>query len=582
MRAFCARCSTAASRLAVGNRLNLSVLPGTVRTLATTASNSIPNPSIPKANRGRPKKATLSKETGSSMTGPALSKAGGAHVMTTVSLYPEAGSGINAEVQKAGRGRPRKVTPAEESTNIMIGSGSQSGAIPSTDDSTTPKRARGRPKKTSTLEGETGLLVDSTPLLAPQMTPRKAAETGSKKTNVKSTPLKSPEWAGDRILNAMKQHTDTNVVDKPAAPHWFDERLFNHDVNPIQAMKDYVGTGILEYAGGDVYEGEFVNGLKDGQGTIKYVNGEKFVGTFKKGRIWSGEGYFRWENGDTYTGSWENGVMHGKGRLTNAATGEVLTGEFREGKIFEGTGSLVMNEAAGAVMTGTWVRGEFTSPARESWVHTRRPPPVGKSDYHHATYTVGNATLTGVWVDGKLQGEGKGDYDTGDTQGESYRGHYKDSKRHGKGTLWSPNGLDVHGYAKGRENPYAPTFSKALEAVEASGGMDALGIEDRQRLRSQARRQNTSYRYVGDWVNGRREGHGEVRYRGGGLYVGGFKADQRHGMGVLTYPDGATLVGQFKDDDIYNGVGRFCTSTRSEAFLQYEGHFVEGHLVGPG
>jgi hypothetical protein len=553
------------------------MLTSTARTLTSRSSDA----GSLKASRGRPKKSALLEQAPTLLTDRAASKPDGA-VVAAVPLHSVEGPQLVSEKPKVGRGRPRKTKPTKERTSIVTESALPTEETPPLHAPTLLNRARGRPQNAGPLEpGETFPASHTLPSTS-QSKPRKVNETKEKKINGKSTPLKSPEWAGDRILNAMKHNNGTNAVDKPATPHWFDERLFNHDVNPIQAMKDYVGTGILEYASGDVYEGEFVNGLKDGQGTIKYVNGEKFVGDFKRGRIWSGMGYFKWENGDTYTGAWENGVVHGKGQLTNAATGEVLTGEFREGKIYEGTGSLVMNEAAGTVLSGTWVRGEFTSPARESWIHTKRPPPEGKSDYHHATYTVGNATLTGVWVDGKLQDEGKGDYDTGDTQGESYRGHYKDSKRHGKGTLWAPNGLDVYSYAKGRENPHAPTFSRTLAAVEASGGIDALGTEDRQRLRSQARRQNTSYRYVGDWVNDRREGHGEVRYRGGGLYVGGFKADLRHGMGVLTYPDGATLVGQFKDDDIYNGVGRFCTSTRSEAFLQYEGHFVEGHLVGQG
>lgn len=53
---------------------------------------------------------------------------------------------------------------------------------------------------------------------------------------------------------------------------------------------------------------------KNGRGTMKFANGDLFEGTFKNG-MREGEGYYQYYNGDKYVGYWHMDKKEGKGTL---------------------------------------------------------------------------------------------------------------------------------------------------------------------------------------------------------------------------------------------------------------------------
>lgn len=58
------------------------------------------------------------------------------------------------------------------------------------------------------------------------------------------------------------------------------------------------------------YEGEWINGKRDGRGVEFYADGEKkYVGNFKNGK-YEGNGSFFHKNGDKYVGKYKNGSMN--------------------------------------------------------------------------------------------------------------------------------------------------------------------------------------------------------------------------------------------------------------------------------
>lgn len=67
--------------------------------------------------------------------------------------------------------------------------------------------------------------------------------------------------------------------------------------------------------------------------------------------------------------------------------------------------------------------------------------------------------------------------------------------------------------------------------------------------------------YEGDWVQGRREGHGTRYYSNGETYTGHFAANLRHGSGRYEYESGDVYAGQWLDDKrqgagtVYFGTG---------------------------
>lgn len=137
--------------------------------------------------------------------------------------------------------------------------------------------------------------------------------------------------------------------------------ITNESGDPIKSI-GFNGFAKAEYANGDVYEGQFQDGTRHGQGKYTYFRGDVFEGTFhnniktglgymryKKGGFFhgyfkeglrDGEGTFKYANGDIYSGFWKAGKKHGKGTYVFAKTKYEYKGDWKEGQIVQGTWSL--------------------------------------------------------------------------------------------------------------------------------------------------------------------------------------------------------------------------------------------------
>ncbi len=86
------------------------------------------------------------------------------------------------------------------------------------------------------------------------------------------------------------------------------------------------GTGIFRYANGDVYEGSFANGMKSGEGTYTWFDGSVYSGEFVDDKK-HGYGVYIWSDGSSYTGQYQNELKEGTGTY-RFANGDVYSGEF--------------------------------------------------------------------------------------------------------------------------------------------------------------------------------------------------------------------------------------------------------------
>ena len=68
------------------------------------------------------------------------------------------------------------------------------------------------------------------------------------------------------------------------------------------------GQGKLTYENGDVYEGNFVDGVFEGQGVFTSHSGWIYKGEFKNGQP-DGEGVLTAQNGKVYTGTFKQGIF---------------------------------------------------------------------------------------------------------------------------------------------------------------------------------------------------------------------------------------------------------------------------------
>jgi hypothetical protein len=84
-------------------------------------------------------------------------------------------------------------------------------------------------------------------------------------------------------------------------------------------------------------------------------------------------------------------------------------------------------------------------------------------------------------------------------------------------------------------------------------------------------------KYVGEWRNGSRNGHGTMTWPDGAKYVGDWRDDDLNGQGTYTFRDGRKYVGGFRDSR-YNGKGAFSYPDGAK----YVGEFRDGKENGKG
>jgi hypothetical protein len=114
------------------------------------------------------------------------------------------------------------------------------------------------------------------------------------------------------------------------------------------------GYGRIKYATGDVFEGWFVNDYKMGRGTYQWPDGRSFEGMYKNDRAEDPNGTLTWKNGTMFVGSFIKGQRTGKG-VIRFPDNVRYKGEFANGK-YDGFGTC--NFQDGRVYTGHWRKGK--------------------------------------------------------------------------------------------------------------------------------------------------------------------------------------------------------------------------------
>ena len=134
--------------------------------------------------------------------------------------------------------------------------------------------------------------------------------------------------------------------------------------------------------------------------------------------------------------------------------------------------------------------------------------------------------------------------------GSKYIGEFKNSLPHGQGTEIDPN---------------ADGFKFVGEWIE--GSKNGHGYKT----------YSNGDKYVGEFKDNKFYGQGTYTWEGGQKYSGQFKNDEFHGQGTLTYVDGQKYVGEFKDNT-YHGQGIYYyggMDGRSDKGIYKNGELVE-------
>ena len=94
---------------------------------------------------------------------------------------------------------------------------------------------------------------------------------------------------------------------------------------------EITGYGYLIYENKQTYKGDLVDGKKEGKGKYIWPDGSEYEGEYKND-IREGEGSLKWANGLIFKGKFHNGRPEGKGKLYSKNS--IKDVEYRKGKFF--------------------------------------------------------------------------------------------------------------------------------------------------------------------------------------------------------------------------------------------------------
>ena len=83
-------------------------------------------------------------------------------------------------------------------------------------------------------------------------------------------------------------------------------------------------------------------------------------------------------------------------------------------------------------------------------------------------------------------------------------------------------------------------------------------------------------KYIGEWKNDKKNGHGYYSWDNGEEYIGQWKSDLKNGQGNYFWPNGDKYIGQYKDDN-YDGNGKFIYESGVIYIGQYKDNNRHGH-----
>lgn len=391
-----------------------------------------------------------------------------------------------------------------------------------------------------------------------------------------------------------------------------------------------------------VYEGEYKNDLQHGRGTWyggEHEECDKYEGMWAHGKK-HGVGTYVSRNGDVRRGQWKDNLATGESQTVDKTGTVLFSGRHERGQM---SGHCTVVYEDGSTYDGDFIEGMYDGQGclktldgcvyNGGWKASRR--------HGHGVYcTSGGYRYEGEWVDGERHGPGRvvgvdryileGTFSHNDLEGEgmmkypnkiiAYEGEFFRSKFHGIGELFNPDGSPIysgefcHGQYHGYGNCYyrhgEHYFGYWKHGLRHTGNdvfdPSENGDGEAMERRVGEFRDTQGWLYIGEWVEGVREGVGKVFDEIGKLvfegtflqnvveghghhfyssimmagsdYSGPFRHGKKHGRGTLTYRDGTVLyAGDYVDNECH-GTGEW----QDVHGTWYKGDFRHSERTGRG
>jgi hypothetical protein len=279
-----------------------------------------------------------------------------------------------------------------------------------------------------------------------------------------------------------------------------------------------------------------------------------------------GEGVMHFADGTMYTGNFDNDQYSGHGKLTSSTC--VYTGRFKLGQK-HGIGTEVHTN--GEVYDGSFVNGLYhhqgthTGPTFEDVGAYK----YGNKHGHGVLTLTGVSKYTGTFVDNKPNGRGEIvclDY--------KYVGRMKDGKKHRHGKLIRNDGISYTG------NFLADAPHGMLEFVYNNNMRRTAEYLFGNHVGTDIWTELDDATYTGRYnnlIDWDRDGYGERTETNGDIYKGYWKANRRYGVGDYNCKE-YHYVGEYKDDKRHGQGTVFYSADKSV----YTGQFVHDRCEGYG
>ena len=235
------------------------------------------------------------------------------------------------------------------------------------------------------------------------------------------------------------------------------------------------------------YSGDFVDGAFQGRGTMIWQNGDKYVGEFHNSNVHGrgvttyspvgdradmlsydgdyvngasqGQGTMTWRDGEKYEGQWHGGQMNGRGVVTygpDNVDGLVsFEGDFKDGQR-HGRGTMIWRN--GTKYEGRWRDGQINGRGLMTFAPGN---PAGVESYE------------GDFVNARPSGWGTMKWIYGI---RTYEGQWKDGLENGRGTLTLRNGRKYEGtWREGRKYNGAEYDADGREVYRVVEGVAQKG-----------------------------------------------------------------------------------------------------------
>eukprot|EP01032_Pedospumella_encystans_P020496 gene20496-23281_t len=333
------------------------------------------------------------------------------------------------------------------------------------------------------------------------------------------------------------------------------------------------GQGTLKHPDGSVYMGDFVLGKKHGSGKCQYANGSSYFGSFALD-VKEGKGEMRYKNGNIYRGPFSQDVPHGHGKLTLERLGGSYEGQFTYGEV-HGAGMRLHRD--GSMYVGCYEHGV---PAGQG---TRVLPDgsryVGNFlEGYRKGYGEYHSTF-GIVQTGNFYCELKDNGSLANFQGALRIVKEAPINPDANISLETANWEEIEARVDNFESDLRESIAKLLEASKRSVNYAPVQHSKRGSYEGEwqhSLRHGQRSLYSGHFLDGALVGHGTMVAKNGTIYVGHFEHKQRHGQGILRMPT-KQYEGQFFNNR-YHGQGKMTFATGAV----YTGGFCNGLMHGRG